>query len=118
MNSLADRLRDYWSSIGISLRAGVSQETIESFESKHGILLPGDFGRYLVTMNGMKEGEWENEMISFRSLDSIATVPECRSGFAGIPDYSKIGKSLRCWFILRLCRLSHLVACIRYQTQP
>lgn len=94
MNALAERLRDYWSSIGAGQRPGVSQETVKSFESKHGVLLPEDFSQYILTVDGLMEGGWDNEMISFWPLQSINSVPEVLSDFAGIPDYSQIGTHL------------------------
>jgi len=95
MNSPAVRLRDYWSSIRVDVRPGVSHQAIQSFESKNGVLLPGDFSQYLLSADGMNGSQSDDALISFWPLDSVATIPECLSDFAGIPDYSQIGTHLR-----------------------
>ena len=94
MERQAERLKQYWSSIGAGVRPGVAQTSLESFESKYDITLPGDFRDYFSTIDGMEEGCWDNEMIRFWQLHCVKSVPEALSHFAGVPDYSRIARRL------------------------
>src|SRR5262245_9005382 len=95
MNILTERLRNYWSSIGVRLGSGVSQPALKSFESNYGVEFPEDFHDYISTIGGMEEGFSDSNLVSFWLFDQIKSVPEMLTHFAGIPNYSRIGKHLK-----------------------
>jgi hypothetical protein len=69
--STYDRLRARWLESGIRPKPGVSREALNAFENEHRIRLPSAFKEYLVTANGMEEGQTDENMISFLSLQAI-----------------------------------------------
>lgn len=95
MDRLAERLKNYWASIGAAARSGVDLSTIESFESHYDVRIPDDFRDYVSTIDGFEDGDWDNEMISFWPLHCVKSVPEALTPFAGVPDYSRIASRLR-----------------------
>lgn len=69
--SVFERLRARWVEAGLRPKPGVSQETLDRFENKRKIVLPSGFKRYLLTVNGMEEGQTDEDLISFLSLEAI-----------------------------------------------
>jgi hypothetical protein len=90
MERLTERLKSYWSAIGATMRPGVDHSMIASFEAHYGVRIPEDFCDYIANIDGIDDGNWDNEMISFWPLHSIKSVPEALTPFAGIPNYSQI----------------------------
>lgn len=68
-------LRDKWIEDGLSINPGKSSEDVCHFEEKHGVALPRSFKEYLETVNGMPEGETDENLISFLSLELIDQEP-------------------------------------------
>lgn len=69
--SVYERLRTRWLEAGIPINEGTSQTTIDCFEKTHNIKLPSTFKEYLLTVNGMKDGQADENLVSFLSLDAI-----------------------------------------------
>jgi hypothetical protein len=69
--TLCEQLRTTWLEAGISVNDGASQTRIEAFERTRNITLPTAFKNYLLTVNGMKDGEIDEHFISFLSIDAI-----------------------------------------------
>ncbi|HEU4386565.1 MAG TPA: SMI1/KNR4 family protein [Blastocatellia bacterium] len=95
MGRLTENLKNYWSSIGTTTRSGVDPTSIASFESRYNVRFPEDFRDYITTIDGIEDGNWDDEMISFWPLHCVKSVPEALTPFAGIPDYSRIANRLR-----------------------
>lgn len=64
-------LRERWLEAGIAVNDPVSQAVLDRFEENHHLSLPGDFKEYLLTVNGMVDGQTDAELISFLSLEAI-----------------------------------------------
>lgn len=94
MDKLAEKLKNYWSSIGAPARSGVPPSTIDSFESHYDVRIPEDFRDYVSIIDGIEDGNWDSEMISFWPLHCVRSVPEALTPFAGVPDYSRIARRL------------------------
>ncbi len=87
-------IRGRWSALGLNLRAGVSPERVADFEAKHRVQMPLALRRYYELMDGMENGETDDELNSFWPLSDVASVPEKLSDFRGIPDYGGIERAL------------------------
>jgi hypothetical protein len=56
---------------GIAAKDGVAPSAIDCFEEKHHVSLPAAFKAYLSTVDGMLEGQTDENLVSFLSLESI-----------------------------------------------
>lgn len=78
-NSVGEKLRTHWLSLGLSLPRGSTEVEIRNFESRYSVRLPPDFMDYFLHVNGMAS-HWPNaqdpEGYSFWPLERIKTVPE------------------------------------------
>jgi len=90
MPSLMEKLRGYWESNHFHTRSGLPPEAIQRFETRYNVALPSDLREYLLGIDGMEDGDSDNELVAFLPLADIKPVPEELSSFAGIPDYSSI----------------------------
>ena len=73
--SVYELLRTKWIEAGIRVNEGVSQAALSQFEERYDLTLPTDFKTYLLTVNGMQEGEVDEDLISFLSLEAIGREP-------------------------------------------
>jgi hypothetical protein len=94
MPTLAERLRERWTSTGIPVRPGVRLEEIRAFESRYGVSLPSDLWDYFTTVDGMERWESDEEMLEFLHLEAVKSVPGELADFRGIPDYGNIVHTL------------------------
>lgn len=69
--SVYERLKAKWLETGVPVNDGISQVTIDRFEHKNSIALPSTFKEYLLVVNGMKNGQTDENLVSFLSLDAI-----------------------------------------------
>ena len=83
MGTLAEQLKTYWESIGVKTGGGTPLETIKEFEAKYGVRFPEDLRDYLLLVNGMAEGGWDEQMVEWYGLQRWETLSE--AGWA--PDY-------------------------------
>jgi hypothetical protein len=90
----AEAIRDRWVSSGVVVRPGLPTEQISAFEHRYGVLLPEELRQFYGLMDGMGDGETDEELISFWPLSEVGSVPEKLSDFRGIPDYGGIEASL------------------------
>lgn len=90
--TLAERVRDFWSAEGARPRTGVSQDDIRSAEAKLGIRLPRDVAEFFQIVNGTEDTS--GDLFEAWSLDRVGAVPHVLSEFRGTPDYGRIGEVL------------------------
>jgi len=69
--SIYEMLRARWLEAGIEVNEGVPQGVLDRFEQKHRVSLPRDFREYLLTVNGMKPGQTDENLVSFLALEVI-----------------------------------------------
>lgn len=77
MQSIYQKLIDYWTIGGLKISAGCSQEEISGFESKNGVLFPEDFRNYLLHVDGMvpvATDDCDENGFSFWTLARIKNV--------------------------------------------
>lgn len=70
--TLYEMLRQHWIHTGIAVNPGATDSEIRTFARTHGLALPESFRTYLRTVNGMRDGDTDEEMLSFLSLSSIS----------------------------------------------
>ena len=90
MQSLTEKLREYWESNHFHIRSGLPPEAIQRFEAKYNVVLPADLHEYFRAIDGMEDGDSDNELVAFLPLADIKPVPEELRTFAGTPDYTSI----------------------------
>lgn len=71
MTTLYQKLRDTWLASGVPAKSGATLSAVEDFERKHHIKLPSQFCNYMLTSNGMVDGQTDKSLISFLSLEAI-----------------------------------------------
>jgi hypothetical protein len=99
------RLRAKWLENGIPVNQGIAQGSIECFEQKHGITLPHAFKEYLLTIDGMKKGQVDEELVSFLPLDAIDQESNYREISGEQVDLIFAEYSIFChWYVLRATR--------------
>src|SRR5437660_12927914 len=69
--SIYEDLRTRWVEAGIPVNDGVPRVVLDQFEEKHNVSLPVDFKHYLQVVNGMEEGQVDEHLLSFLSLEAI-----------------------------------------------
>lgn len=90
MQSLAEKLSGYWDNDHIHIRSGLPPETIQRFETKYNVVFASDLREYFLGIDGMEDGDSDNELLAFLPLADVKPVPDELASFAGIPDYSSI----------------------------
>lgn len=79
---VGEALRRYWTSHAVQINDGVSTETLESFQNKHGVLLPIDLRDYFLSVNGMAPEETDDALIRFWMIEELQAISE------GAPEYA------------------------------
>jgi hypothetical protein len=64
---LFERLRDAWRHAGIAFNAGIDEASIEALEHERNLVSPASFKDYLRTVNGMTDGETDDNFIHILS---------------------------------------------------
>lgn len=82
-----------WRSSGLSGGPPLADRAVEAFERRFRLRLPPEFRRYLLSVNGMADGEMDAALIHFWTLDEMAAhlnEPGLAERFLFIPfaDYS------------------------------
>ncbi len=62
------RLAQYWRDAEVSVNPPLTCSQIAQFESRRGVKLPSDFKDCLSVVDGMQEGQTDENMMSFLSL--------------------------------------------------
>lgn len=76
METLTQRLSDLWLTNGVELRPGVSEQAIEQFEKRHGVLLPLDLRDYFLTLDGTGQNQMDDGMLAWWSLDEVTPLAD------------------------------------------
>jgi len=76
--SIYERLKAKWLEAGIAGKDAVAPATLDRFEKKRRVLLPSEFKDYLLRVNGMQEGQVDEDLISFLSLERIDQDANCK----------------------------------------
>ena len=66
-----DLLRRTWLAAGVAINDGATRVAVARFEKERHLVLPGGFREYLLTVNGMRDWETDEEALSFFSLERI-----------------------------------------------
>src|SRR5260370_42386309 len=86
-----DALTKFWSSQGVSIAGGATEEEIQRFESKYQVQICREFRTYLSVANGILETDnCDSNMFAFWSLSRLKPVrEECPEleGAKGHEDY-------------------------------
>lgn len=90
MDKALSTIRTHWQSLGVSIEEGLSEKEILEFENRNGIRMPDEMRNFYRLMDGMNQGEADDDWISFWPLSQVSTIPEKLSHFRGIPDYGEI----------------------------
>jgi len=80
--SVGESLKRHWSSQDVDINAGVSKAQLDSFESKHCVVLPADLRDYFLCVNGMAPDVSDEGMIRFWMLEELQPLTQ------GAPAYS------------------------------
>src|SRR5262245_33675822 len=74
MDDLIRRLVRKWHAEGAIIRPPASQSALARFERQHRVALPPDFRAYLLICDGMEEGELDEDLFSFWSIERIKPI--------------------------------------------
>lgn len=99
---VVDQLMAYWVGAGVKFRSAASLDSIKEFEARYGVTMSDEIRNYFLTFDGLEDEEWDNDMISFWSLQRIGSVQEILGHRGGIPDYRGIQNHLpdsSCYFV-------------------
>jgi hypothetical protein len=91
--SVGESLKRHWSSHDVEINAGVSKAQLDSFESKHGVVLPEDLRDYFLCVNGMPHDVVDDGMIRFWMLEELQPLPQGAPAFSD-PSYIQHPESL------------------------
>lgn len=80
--SVGESLKRHWESHSVDINCGVSESELDSFEAKHGVVLPEDLRDYFLCVNGMRPDVVDDGMIRFWMLEEVKPLPQ------GAPEYS------------------------------
>jgi cell wall assembly regulator SMI1 len=100
--SIYQLLRARWLDAGIAVNEGVTQAALDRFEESRHASLPSGFKEYLLTINGMTEGQTDENLVSFLSLETIDQETNFKEISGNRRDMIFAEFSLYChWYILR-----------------
>jgi hypothetical protein len=70
------RILAYWRHSNLEIRLGASREAIAAFETKYDVVLPYDFRKYLLLVDGSSDGDMDNGLYRFWPLAEVKPVSE------------------------------------------
>ena len=79
--SVGESLKRHWSSRDVDINAGVSKAQLDSFESKHCVVLPEDLRDYFLCVNGMPHDVVDDGMIRFWMLEELQPLTQGAPAF-------------------------------------
>src|SRR5437660_11301418 len=98
-------LRARWLDGGIAVNDGIRQAALDRFQENRQVSLPSEFREYLLTVNGMKEGQTDENLVSFLSLETIDQESNFKEISANQVEMIVAEFSLYChWYVLRTSR--------------
>jgi SMI1 / KNR4 family (SUKH-1) len=71
-----NQILEYWLQSNLERRLGASGEDIAAFETKYDVVLPPDFRKYLLLVDGSSDGDMDNCYYRFWPLAEIKPVSE------------------------------------------
>jgi len=71
VSSVGEGLREYWLARGLTIRPGSSEEQLLAFESRYGVRLPPDMRDYFAVVDGLDEGQYDDDFFSFWPLGIV-----------------------------------------------
>lgn len=86
MSTLAEKLKAYWISSGAKIRSAARPEAIEAFEARYEVQLNDDLRDYFLVVNGLEEGEWDDHMTEWYSLEKWQRLTETGWSLNGFQD--------------------------------
>jgi cell wall assembly regulator SMI1 len=87
MQDLVERVKQRWISQGVKPRHGATEQQINAFESRHDLRLPADLQQYFALVDGMEDGDMDDDLFSFLPLDHVKATTEGLVKFCGIPEW-------------------------------
>ncbi len=85
----ATRLVDHWTTQGLKIATGATEQEVLSFESQNRAILPGDFRDYFLKVNGMFQdfhNSSDQEGFAFWPLNQVTNVSkECAKYSPNLP---------------------------------
>ncbi|SDX31920.1 SMI1/KNR4 family protein [Hymenobacter psychrophilus] len=81
-------LKAAWEKAHIRAAQPASRAEIRAFERKYSVQLPKDMFDYFEQVNGMLDGEADDDLFAFYSLDQLETVADKFKDWHGVPKYS------------------------------
>lgn len=82
--TIYEQLRKRWAD---AANDGAASAALASFEKVNGLLLPTAFKEYLTTVNGMRPGLTDEDLVSFLTLDGIGSETKEQSRPGDIIDF-------------------------------
>jgi hypothetical protein len=76
--SIYEMLRAKWIAAGVAVNDPITPAALDRFEKKHRIPLLCEFKDYLFTVNGMQDGQVDEDLVSFLSLEAIDQGANCK----------------------------------------
>jgi hypothetical protein len=86
MVTIGERIRAHWEKQSVETRPGASLEDIEAFQTRYDVILPKDMRDYVTAVDGMKDGDTDEDMYSFKSLRDVKSVVEDFGQDGEVPD--------------------------------
>ena len=107
--SIYQQLRGRWLEAGIGINDGVTQAALDRFQEKRHVSLPSAFQDYVLTVNGMKEGQTDENLVSFLSLETIDQEANFKDISSKQVEIIVAEFSMYChWYVLRTSRSGDL----------
>lgn len=89
----------------IPINQGMGEEEVNCFEKKHKITLPSSFKQYIHIVNGMFNGQTDDHLISFLSLEMIEQESNIETLPGNEVELIFAEYSIYChWYVLRFSR--------------
>src|SRR4051794_10595019 len=76
LNPFLQALIDYWRSHRVRPAEPASETQVRTFEDQYGIEIIPEFRAYLMSLNGMRYGDCDDNLFEFWQIDRIRTVAE------------------------------------------
>jgi SMI1 / KNR4 family (SUKH-1) len=73
---LAEQVLRFWSSVGLTIRPGVSEAALAEFEARYGVVLPPDMRAYFKAVDGMNGEMDDQRMVTFWPLEQVKRVTD------------------------------------------
>ena len=73
----AQRITQYWASLGYVVEPGAAEQALKAFELEHNVQLPSDIREYFALYGGFEGGRnWDERFITFWPLESVTKLSD------------------------------------------